>query len=44
MYSAFIHVSDVGDDLDHAMEFLHTEYSADHSALFRQNIRNLRYL
>jgi hypothetical protein len=26
------------------MEFLHAEYSADHSALFRRNIRNLHYL
>jgi hypothetical protein len=26
------------------MEFSRAEYSADHSALFYQNIRNLRYL
>jgi hypothetical protein len=26
------------------MEFSRAEYSADHSALFRRNIRNLRYL
>jgi hypothetical protein len=25
------------------MEFSRAEYSADHSALFRRNIRNLRY-
>jgi hypothetical protein len=34
-------MSDVSDD---PMEFSRAEYSADHSALFRRNNQNLRYL